>query len=170
METLRKCRVCLNSKPETDFVLRGQKLTATCIACSEERRKRDYCEHNTRYHDCSICHDPIVRRATSILHSSCISDKKKGLTNDLTFTSILHKIIDTPQCAYCNIDLQYVACYLPNHATIDRIYDTDLSGNHMPHTIQNTLLACRSCNCSQRKYLQPNYNEVVKRHNELIII
>jgi hypothetical protein len=164
---MKSCRMCKQSKPETDFVLRGKKLTSTCIDCSELRRKKDYCEHNIRNHDCTECNDPIVRRATSMIHGSRIADKKKGLICPLVFTSVLNKIVDTPCCEYCNIELQYVGCYLPNFATIDRIYDIDENGNYMGHTEINTLISCRSCNCSQRKYLQPNYNEVIKRHKTI---
>ena len=161
METLRKCRVCLNSKSETDFVLRGSKPTATCNDCSEERKKKDYCEHNTRYHDCSICHDPVIRRASSMLHGSRIADKKKGRICDLTFTSILHKIIETPCCVYCDVELGFLAPYFPNFCTIDRIDD------NIGHTNENCVISCRGCNCSSRKFLQPNYWNIVNtlKHN-----
>nr|WPF46884.1 MAG: hypothetical protein [Lake Baikal virophage 15] len=160
-----KCRMCSQTKSENDFVLRGKKLTSTCIQCSELRKKKDYCPCGVREHDCTNCRDPIIRRATSMIHSSRIADKKHNLTNDLTFLEVLHKIIDTPLCTYCNIEMQYVAPYLPNHATIDRIYDIDVSGNYMPHFKTNCCISCRSCNSSQRKFLQPNYWNIIKNIN-----
>lgn len=152
---MKSCRVCLNSKPETDFALRGSKPTLTCIDCSELRRKKDYCEHNTRFHDCTHCNDPIIRRATSMLHGSRIADKKHNRKCDLDFTSILHKIVDTPCCVYCDVELGFFAPYLPNFATIDRKND------NIGHTIENCVIACRSCNCYQRKYLQTKYKEII---------
>lgn len=164
---MKSCRVCLETLEENLFIKRGSKLTNTCLACSEIRKTKDYCEHNTRYHDCTNCRDPIIRRATSMIHGSRIADKKKGLICPLIFTSVLNKIIDTPLCTYCNIEMQYVAPYLPNHATIDRIYDMDENGHYMGHTNANTCISCRSCNCGSRKFLQPNYWNIINtlKHN-----
>ena len=141
---MESCRVCTLGKSQ--FVMRGSKATKTCIECSEKRRVKDYCEHNTRFHDCPYCQDPIVRRATSMVTGSRIADKKKGRECDLTFQSVLNKIIDSPSCTYCDIELQYVAPYLPSFCTIDRKTDT------IGHTNENTCIACRSCNCYQNKY------------------
>jgi len=147
MTESKKCRMCLLVKPETDFVVRGKsKITNTCEDCSLTRRKKDYCVHNKREHDCYECGDPIIRRTTSIIHSSRIADKKKSRMCDLDFTSVLNKIVDTPNCVYCGIEFQYIAPYLPNFATIDRIND------NIGHTNDNTLIACRSCNCSHNKH------------------
>lgn len=151
-----KCRICEETKIETDFVLRGKsKITNTCKDCSVLRKEKDYCPCGVRFHDCTNCSDPIVRRATSMIHGSRVADKKHNRNCDLDFSTVLYKIVDTPHCTYCDIELCYVGSYLPNFATIDRI--NDLIG----HTNENTLLSCRSCNCYQRKFLQPNYWNIV---------
>jgi hypothetical protein len=161
METLRKCRMCEQTKIETDFVLRGKKLTATCKECSIARRSKDYCPCGVREHDCTHCNDPIIRRATSMIHGSRISDKRHNRVCDLDFTSVLNKVVDTPNCIYCDIELQYLSPYLPNHATIDRI------NNNIGHTINNCVISCRRCNCANYKFLSPKYNEIIM--NALII-
>jgi hypothetical protein len=161
MQTLRKCRMCEQTKIETDFVLRGKKLTATCKECSIARRSKDYCPCGVREHDCTHCNDPIIRRATSMIHGSRISDKRHNRICDLDFTSVLNKVVDTPNCIYCDIELQYLSPYLPNHATIDRI------NNNIGHTINNCVISCRRCNCANYKFLSPKYNEIIM--NALII-
>jgi len=156
---MKSCRICRESLEESQFKKRGiSKITATCIKCSEERKNNDYCPHNRREHDCYECTDPIVRRATSMIHSSRMSDKRKNRKCDLDFTTVLHKIVDNPLCVYCDIELQYVAPYLPNHCTIDRI--NDLIG----HTNENCVISCRRCNCANYKFLSPKYNEILLKH------
>jgi hypothetical protein len=143
---MNKCRMCLQNKNECNMGWRNTKMTNTCMDCSKIRKEKDYCEHNKRRHDCPECVDPLVRRATAIIHSSRISDKKKGRVCDLDFTWSIHRITETPNCSYCNIELQYMAPYLPNFATIDRIDDS------LGHLKDNCVIACRSCNCGQNKY------------------
>ena len=159
---MNKCRVCSESKNNIDMVYRGKKLTATCIMCSNIRKTKDYCDCGIRYHDCSHHTDPLVRRATAIIHSSRISDKKKNRSCDIDFQWAINQITSNPNCTYCDIPLQYLAPYLPNHATIDRKNDT------LGHTKDNCVIACRSCNCGQRKFLQPNCFEIIKRHKTTI--
>ena len=158
---MNKCRVCLCSKNINDMAFRGKKLTLTCLKCSEERRAKDYCEHNTRFHDCTTCNDPIIRRTTSIIHGSRIADKKHNRKCDLDFSWVLEQITTNSNCVYCDIELQYLGSYLPSFATIDRV--NDLIG----HTKDNCVISCRSCNCSQRKFLHPNYWNIVNtlKHN-----
>jgi hypothetical protein len=143
---MKSCRVCHESLGESMFVMRGSKITNTCIECSNKRKQYDYCHHNTRYHDCPECTDPLVRRATAIIHSSRISDKKKNRICDIDFRWAINQITQNPKCNYCDIELQYLAPYLPNHATIDRKNDT------LGHTKDNCVIACRGCNCYQNKY------------------
>jgi hypothetical protein len=140
------CRVCLQPKNNNEMVWRNTKMTHTCIDCSKKRKEKDYCFHNKREHDCPECVDPLVRRATAIIHSSRISDKKRGRVCDLDFTWSIDQITKTPNCSYCNVELQYLAPYIPNFATIDRINDS------LGHTKDNCVIACRSCNCGQNKY------------------
>jgi hypothetical protein len=154
METIKKCRMCEKTKNNIDMVYRGKKLTATCIECSNNRKTKDYCPCGVREHDCTNCRDPIVRRVSSIITGSRIADKKKGRKCDLDFTTVLNKIIDTERCIYCDIPLQYIAPYLPNHATIDRV-DDDIG-----HTIDNCVIACRRCNCNNYKFLSPVYKKI----------
>ena len=154
METIKKCRMCAQTKNETDFVLRGKSITNTCKDCSELRKNKDYCLHNRREHDCYECVDPIIRRATSMIHGSRIADRKHNRKCDLDFTTVLNKIIDTERCVYCDIPLQYIAPYLPNHATIDRVNDD------IGHTIDNCVIACRRCNCNNYKFLSPVYKKI----------
>jgi len=143
---MKCCRVCLDNKENSLFVMRGKTCTNTCLECSKIRKNKDYCECGVRYHDCPNHTDPLVRRATAIIHSSRISDKKKGRVCDLDFTWSIDKITTTPNCTYCNVELGYLAPYLPNFATIDRIDDS------IGHTKDNCVIACRSCNCGQNKY------------------
>jgi len=153
-----KCRVCLCSKNINEMVFRGKKLTATCKDCSSKRRAKDYCPCGVREHDCTHCNDPIVRRATSMIHGSRIADKKHNRVCDLDFTSVLNKVVDTPNCIYCDIELQYLSPYLPNHCTIDRI------NNDIGHTINNCVISCRKCNCANYKFLSPKYQEIIMKH------
>jgi hypothetical protein len=85
--------------------------------------------------------------------SSRISDKKKGRIFSLDFTSVLDMVMDTRNCTYCNIELQYANPYLSDFCTIDRIDDS------IGHTNENCVIACRACNCAQKKFLTPNYYE-----------
>ena len=159
METLRKCRMCSQTKNETDFVLRGKsKITNTCKDCSTLRKSKDYCPCGVREHDCTTCNDPIVRRTTSMIHGSRIADKKHNRKCDLSFTIVLNKVVDNPNCIYCDVELQYIAPYLPNHATIDRV------NNLIGHTNENCVISCRRCNCANYKFLSPKYNEILLKH------
>lgn len=155
--SIKSCRICNELLGENMFVMRGKKLTATCIQCSQKRKEKDYCECGTRYHDCPHHTDPLVRRATAIIHSSRISDKKKNRECDIDFRWAIEQITTNTTCSYCDINLQYLSPYLPNHATIDRLNDA------IGHTKDNCVIACRMCNCYQRKFLQPKYFEIVKR-------
>lgn len=147
METLRKCRMCSQTKNETDFVLRGKsKITNTCKDCSTLRKSKDYCPCGVREHDCTTCNDPIIRRTTSMIHGSRIADKRHNRKCDLDFSWVLEQITTNPNCVYCDIELGYMASYLPNHCTIDRKND------NIGHTKDNCVIACRSCNCYQNKY------------------
>ena len=143
---MNKCRICEEIKNNIGMVYRGKKLTKTCKDCSDKRRAKDYCIHNTRYHDCPHCQDPIIRRAMSMIHGSRISDKKKGRTCDLDFNWVLEQITINSKCKYCDIELGYIAPYLPNHCTIDRLDD------NIGHLKSNCVVSCRSCNCYQNKY------------------
>lgn len=143
---MNKCRVCSESKNNTDMIYRGKKLTATCIQCSNKRKEKDYCECGIRYHDCPHHTDPLIRRATAIIHSSRISDKKKNRICDIDFRWAIDQVTQNPNCFYCDIELNYLAPYLPNHCTIDRKNDS------IGHTKDNCVIACRSCNCYSNKY------------------
>lgn len=157
---MNTCRVCKEIKENSEFIMRGTQ-TATCIECSKTRKSRDYCIHNRRAHDCYMCQDVLVRRTTSMITGSRIADKKKGRICNLDFQTVLDKICDTPNCTYCSISLQYTNPYLDDFATCDRISD-DLG-----HLNSNTVVACRKCNCSQRKFLQPNYWNIVNGLKEI---
>jgi hypothetical protein len=93
-----------------------------------------------------------------MIHGSRIADKKKGRECNLDFTNVLHKVVDTPNCVYCDIELQYVGSYLPNFATIDRV------NNLIGHTNENTVISCRRCNCANYKFLSPKYNALLLKH------
>jgi hypothetical protein len=148
---MNTCRVCKEIKENSEFIMRGTQ-TQCCIECSKDRKTRDYCQaHNRRQHDCYLCVDPLVRRASSMVTGSRVSDKKKGRICTLTFTAVLDLVMDTRKCTYCDIELQYCNPYIPDFCTIDRI------DNRLGHTIENCLISCRQCNCGQRKYLTPNY-------------
>jgi hypothetical protein len=127
--------------------LRGKsKLTNTCKDCSVLRKEKDYCHCGVRFHDCTTCNDPIIRRATSMIHGSRIADRKHNRKCDLDFSWVLEQITTNSKCIYCDIELGYVAPYLPNHCTIDRKND------NIGHTKDNCVISCRSCNCYQNKY------------------
>jgi len=144
---MKICRCCKSEKSECDFVVRGiNTVTNTCIECSDRRRSSDYCIHNTREHDCKLCIDPLVRRARAILHSSRISDKKKGRECDLDFDWSINEICETTHCKYCKVELQYLNPYDDDFATVDRTDDS------IGHLKMNCSIICRGCNCKQNKY------------------
>jgi len=150
---MKVCRMCNNSKIK--FVCRGSKETNTCEDCSEYRKSKDYCEHGVRYHDCHCCIDPIVRRATSMVHSSKISDKKANRDCDLDFEFTMNMICDNPKCYYCDVSLDYENSYNDEFCTIDRI------DNNIGHVRFNCVIACRKCNCYNYKFLTEKYKKLM---------
>jgi len=157
-----QCRVCHVIKEKDMFINRGYLLTATCIECSKSRRNRDYCEHEVRSHDCYLCQCPLTRRATAMITGSRVSDKKHSRVCNLDFQTVFNKICDTPNCTWCGIEMQTNNPYLDDFMTCDRVSD-DLG-----HLNSNTVIACRKCNCSQRKYLQPDYWNIVNGLKEIL--
>ena len=155
---MKSCRVCRESLEESQFKMRGiSKITATCIKCSEERKEKDYCPCGVRFHDCTNCSDPIIRRTTSMIHGSRIADKNRNRKCDLDFSTVLYKIVDTPQCTYCDIELQYISPYQADHCTIDRI------DNNIGHTNENCVISCRRCNVNNYRLISPKYQELLNR-------
>jgi hypothetical protein len=146
------CRCCKFAQPLENFVVRGKNtVTKTCITCSEHRKDKDYCLHGTREHDCKKCSDPIVRRATAMVHSSRISDKKKNRYCDLDFKFTINAVCQTPNCHYCDVPLQYERPYEKDFCTIDRI------NNDLGHLKDNCVISCRQCNCYNYKFLSPKW-------------
>ena len=147
------CRCCKFSQPIENFVVRGNNTvrTKTCKTCSAHRKEKDYCVHGTRYHDCHQCTDPIVRRATAMVHSSRISDKTKGRECDLDFDWTMNAVCDMPNCFYCDVPLQYINSYKDDFCTVDR---TD---NSIGHLKSNCVITCRKCNCYNYKFLSPKW-------------
>lgn len=151
------CRCCKFGQPIENFVVRGVNTvrTKTCKTCSLHRKEKDYCIHGTRYHDCKQCVDPIVRRATAIVHSSRISDKKKGRECDLDFAWVFDNVCDSTLCYFCDVPLQYINPYQDDFCTIDRL------DNSIGHLKTNCNIVCRKCNCGAYKYLSPKWIDYV---------
>lgn len=134
------CRVCKNNKELSQFTTRGMNYTNTCIDCSNERASRDYCEHETRYHDCVECNDPLHRRTLMMLKTKS-QDKLKGRENDLTYDNVKNLLMSCNDlCAYCGDNLQHETRNKPNYSSIERI---DESKGHL---IDNCLITCLDCN------------------------
>jgi len=140
-----KCSICLIEKDDADFVKRNH--TSCCVDCSEKRRQKDYCEHDTRNHDCRFCGVGAYISARKTLHSCRRSDFKKGFINDLDINYTLDLFMGNTQCYYCKIELQHLYPFKKDFATIDRLND------ELPHIKSNCVLACRDCNCAQHKWI-----------------
>ena len=139
-----KCRMCKTEKQIIDFTKRFEKITKTCIECSNKRAVRDYCEHGTRNHDCVQCRDPIDRRVHMMLKHKH-TDRVKNRENDLTFENLMDLIEKCgDQCCYCGCGLQHETRNDPNYSSIERIH------NSIGHTISNCLITCLECNISRR--------------------
>lgn len=144
---MKSCRVCKLSKDEDSFVSRGFKKTNCCLDCSTERATSDYCDHGTRYHDCRFCIDGRLISARMTLHSSKTKDKRVKHENDLDFQHLSNMFFTNDNCYYCHVTLQHEYPYASDFATLERLNDD------IGHTKENTVIACRYCNCGQRKFL-----------------
>jgi CO dehydrogenase/acetyl-CoA synthase alpha subunit len=145
---MKSCRVCKESKTDDLFAIRGlTKVTNCCIECSNLRSHTDYCEHGTRYHDCRKCVDGRLISARLTLHTSRTRDKTKKMDNDLDFQHLNDLFFRNDKCYYCEVELQHEFPYISNFATLERLDDSK------GHTKENCVIACRYCNCSQKKHI-----------------
>jgi len=141
------CRVCEQTKEESLFAKRGIKTTYCCLDCSNERASGDYCEHGTRYHDCRFCIDGRLISARLTLHSSKTKDKTKKMENDLDFQHLNNLFFRSESCYYCDVKMQHEYPYASDFATLERLDDSK------GHTKENCVIACRYCNCAQKKHI-----------------
>jgi hypothetical protein len=127
-------------KQINQFTNRGNKITKTCIECSNNRALNDYCEHGTRDHDCAECNEPLHRRALMMLKTKS-HDKLKCRENDLTYDNVKDLLLHCNDlCAYCGINLQHETKNKPNYSSIERMH------NSKGHLIDNCIITCLECN------------------------
>ena len=135
------CRVC--NATTNEMTIKHGKTTRTCILCSQQRKAQDYCEHDTRYHDCRLCRD--ARGVSAMMWYKITTQDKADFTAD-----DLLDMAQANQCYYCKCILQYETPHVPDFATLERL------DNSIRHLRGNCVVACFKCNVMDKVSLKTN--------------